>query len=86
MSSRVDLYVQPGCADCRAAEEFLRSHGIDFTAYDISEDTAARRRLVEDLGSHATATLVIGGEIITGFLRHRERVATVLGIGQRVED
>lgn len=74
----VELYVQPGCGDCQAAERFLKERGIPFVAYDIRADEKAYRRLVKELGSLVTATLVIGDEVIKGFGANRQRVEQLL--------
>ncbi|BAS29195.1 glutaredoxin domain-containing protein [Limnochorda pilosa] len=75
---RVELYMQPGCGDCFAAEQFLKARGVAFTEYDIRADEKARRRLVDDLGSRVTATLVIDGEVLRGFGANRQRAEELL--------
>lgn len=77
-SHQVELYVQPGCGDCLAAEQFLKERGVPFVAYDVRADEKAFRRLVEELDSRVTATLVIGGEVIRGFGANRQRVEQLL--------
>lgn len=78
MTQRVELYVQPGCPDCRQAEAFLRQSGVPFEKYDVTRDGAAYQRLVQQYDSRVTATVVIDGQVFRGFARHREAIARAL--------
>jgi glutaredoxin 3 len=78
MTKTVTLYHQPGCGDCRAAEEFLRQKGVTYDSRDITADAKARDELVNKWQSRTTATLVIDGEAIKGFQSNRQRVEHLL--------
>lgn len=67
MAKRIELYTQPGCPPCKQAAEFLTDQGVDFVTYDVREDDAAMNRLVNDLKSRSTPTIVIDGEVLFGF-------------------
>ncbi len=75
---RAILYHQPGCGDCRAAEEFLGQKGIPYEGKDIKADPNAYDELVKKWKSRSTATLVIDGEVIIGFEKNRKRVEQLL--------
>jgi hypothetical protein len=76
---KVILFHQPGWADCRAAEEFLRQKRVQFESRDIQADQAAFDELVNKWHNRSTATLVINGEPIIGFNRNRDRIDKLLG-------
>lgn len=57
--------------------EFLSRHNIAFVDKDIRKDPQALQELI-DLGSNATPTTVIDGEVIVGF--DRRRISELLGI------
>ncbi|HEY8393540.1 MAG TPA: glutaredoxin domain-containing protein [Thermaerobacter sp.] len=78
MRHKVELYVQPGCADCHQAEAFLREMGIPFESYDVTADPEAYDRLVNRYESRVTATVVIDGRVFRGFGRNREAIARAL--------
>ncbi len=57
--------------------EFLSQKGVAYTAKDISSDMEARKELI-NLGSRATPTITVDGEVIVGF--DRGKISTVLDI------
>lgn len=71
MARKVELYTQPGCAPCKEAAAFLAARGVPFVQYDVTQDPAALARLLDELGSRRTPTIVVDGEVIIGFDRER---------------
>lgn len=57
--------------------EFLSQNGVEFTEKNIREDLDAMQDMVK-MGSQATPTTVIDGEVIIGF--DREKLSEKLGI------
>ncbi len=57
--------------------EFLSQNGVEFTEKNIREDLDAMQEMVK-MGSQATPTTVIDGEMIIGF--DREKISEKLGI------
>ncbi len=58
----VKLYSAPWCRDCRAAKQFLDTHGIEYTLIDVDADSAASAEVVSNVGKRAIPQLVIDGE------------------------
>jgi len=58
----VQMYGVSWCGDCRAARQFLKSHGIEFTEVDIDRDREAAAEVVRRVGKRAVPQLVIDGE------------------------
>jgi glutaredoxin 3 len=60
------------------AKEFLSSHGIEFTAKNVAEDTAAREELIARTGRMAVPVITVDNDIVVGF--DRGRLHRLLGI------
>lgn len=67
MEKKVELYTQPGCAPCKEAARFLEERGVPYVQYDVTQDTKALDRLLDELGSRQTPTIVVDGEVLIGF-------------------
>jgi glutaredoxin len=59
---RVRVYTSAWCRDCRAAKQFLDSHGIQYQEIDVDLDPAASEELMRHVGKRAIPQLVIDGE------------------------
>jgi glutaredoxin len=59
---KVEMYATSWCGDCRAARQFLNSHGIEYTEIDVDHDPAASAEVVRRVGKRAVPQLVIDGE------------------------
>lgn len=58
----VRLYSTNWCRDCRAAKQFLESHGVEYTEVNIDADPAASDEVFRHVGKRAIPQLVIDGE------------------------
>ena len=58
----VQLYSAAWCRDCRAAKQFLETHGIAYSEINIDTDPAAEAEVLEHVGKRAIPQLVIDGE------------------------
>lgn len=58
----VQVYTAAWCRDCRAAKQFLDSHGISYTEINVDEDPAASEEVVRHVGKRAIPQMVINGE------------------------
>jgi glutaredoxin len=59
---KVQMYAVSWCGDCRAARNFLKAHGVEYTEIDIDRDREASAELVRRVGKRAIPQLVIDGE------------------------
>ena len=59
---QVRLYSTKWCRDCRAAKQFMESHGVAFTEVNIDADPAASNEVISHVGKRAIPQLVIDGE------------------------
>jgi mycoredoxin len=58
----VRVYTAAWCRDCRAAKQFLDSHGIAYTEINVDADPQASAELIRRVGKRAIPQLVINGE------------------------
>jgi mycoredoxin len=58
----VQVYTAAWCRDCRAAKQFLDSHGIRYSEINVDDDPAASNELIRHVGKRAIPQLVIDGE------------------------
>jgi len=58
----VKVYATNWCRDCRAAKQFLDSHGVAYTEINVDIDPAAADELLRHVGKRAVPQLVIDGE------------------------
>ena len=67
----VTIYSTPTCGFCKLAKEFLKSHNVAYTDFDVSVDTAKAQEMVEKSGQMGVPVIVIGSgkeeQIIVGF-------------------
>jgi mycoredoxin len=59
---KVQMYTAAWCRDCRAAKQFLDSHGIEYTEINVDSDPAASAEVLKHVGKRAIPQLVIDGE------------------------
>jgi mycoredoxin len=57
----VQVYTAAWCRDCRAAKQFLESHGILYTEINVDADPAASAEVLSHVGKRAIPQLVIDG-------------------------
>lgn len=65
--NRVKIYVTTYCPYCRMAENLLMEKGIPFEAIDVTNDDAARMRLVKETGYKTIPQIFIDGKPIGGY-------------------
>jgi mycoredoxin len=58
----VQVYTAEWCRDCRAAKQFLDSHGIAYTEIDVDANPDASDELIRHVGKRAIPQMVIDGE------------------------
>ena len=59
---KIQVYTAAWCRDCRAAKEFLDSHGLPYTEINVDQDPAASAEVIRQVGKRAIPQLVIDGE------------------------
>ena len=65
-SGTVEMYETDWCGYCKQARNYMTSRGIPFVAYNIEQDSAAKRRHKE-LGGRGVPLIIIGTNRMSGF-------------------
>jgi mycoredoxin len=58
----VRVYTAAWCRDCRAAKQFLDSHGIVYTEINVDTNPQASAELIRHVGKRAIPQIVINGQ------------------------
>ena len=81
----VRVYTAAWCRDCRAAKQFLDSHGIAYIEINIDIDRAASDEVMRHVGKRAIPQMVIDGKWFQPYVPGRgllyEELQRRLGIG-----
>lgn len=78
MDKTITIYSTPTCHFCQLTKEFLKSHDIPFTDYDVAADLEKRQEMIEKSGQMGVPVIFIGEEMMIGF--DRERLAKLVGV------
>lgn len=62
----VEMYVTDWCGYCTKAQNYMKTKGIPYVAYDIEKDSAAKQRYKE-LGGRGVPLIIIGSNKMSGF-------------------
>ncbi len=65
-SGTVEMYVTDWCGYCKKAQNYMKSKGIPYVAYDIEKDNAANKRH-QELGGRGVPLIIIGSNKMSGF-------------------
>lgn len=67
----VTIYSTPFCGFCKMTKEFLKQHGVAYTDYDVSTDSAKAQEMMDKSGQLGVPVVLIGTgaeqEMIIGF-------------------
>jgi glutaredoxin 3 len=72
MTARVILYTRAFCGYCTAAEQLLKSKGVDYEHEDVTGDQSRRRWLAQVTGRTTVPQIFINGKAIGGFTDLRD--------------
>ena len=63
----VKIYTTPTCPWCLKTKEWLKTHNIKFTSYDVSSNEKARKEMIDKSDQMGVPVLDINGVIIIGY-------------------
>jgi glutaredoxin 3 len=75
---KVEIYSTPSCHFCHMAKEWLTEKNVPFVDYNVGEDMARRKEMVEITGQMGVPVIKIGEEVMVGF--NQEQMAKILEI------
>lgn len=86
---KIEIYSTPTCHFCHLEKEFLTSHGIEFTDYNVGADVERRKHMLELTGQMGVPVTVITDsekpdqpEIMVGF--NQSLFEEKLGLGENL--
>lgn len=75
---KVTIYSTPTCHFCHAAKDFFKKNNVEFTDYNVAEDTVKRTEMLERSGQMGVPVIFIESEMIIGF--NEKRLKDLLGV------
>ncbi len=82
MTQSITIYSTQTCGFCKAAKDFLTSHGVSYTEIDVGQNQEKAREMIEKSGQMGVPVIVVGEganeEVIVGF--DQDRLAKAAGI------
>lgn len=76
--AKVEIYSTSSCHFCHMAKEWLTEKGIPYSDYNVGEDMARRKEMVEITGQLGVPVIKIGDEVMVGF--NQEQMAKILEV------
>jgi glutaredoxin 3 len=74
----VTIYSTPTCGYCKAAKEYFKKNNVEYTEYDVANDTAKAQEMIEKSGQMGVPVILVDDEIIIGF--DQSKIAKLLDI------
>ena len=75
---QVQIFSTPACPYCITLKEFLKSQGIAFEEFDVSQDLAKQKEMLEATGQMGVPQVKIDNDWVVGF--DRARISQLLNI------
>jgi glutaredoxin 3 len=63
----IEIYTIRACGLCSAAREILRSHGLEYTEYDVTADSVKRREMLRRSRNRGLPQIFINGEFVGSY-------------------
>ena len=79
-NKKVEIYSTASCHFCHMAKEWLTEKGIPYVDYNVGEDMARRKEMVEITGQLGVPVIKIGDEVMVGF--NQEQMAKILEVAE----
>lgn len=77
---QVEIYSTSTCHFCHAAKDWMTEKQIPFIDYNVGEDMARRKEMVEITGQLGVPVIKIGDEVMVGF--NQEQLAKILEVAE----
>ncbi len=79
---KVQIYSTPTCHYCQLAKAYLKDNNVEYTEYNVAEDTEKREEMMKISGQMGVPFIVIGeGEEAEGMIGFNEgKMRELLGL------
>ena len=75
---KIEIYSTPACMYCNMMKAYLTQNNIEYTDYNVAEDQAKGKEMVELTGQMGVPVSKIGDNVIIGF--DQPKIAELLNI------
>lgn len=77
-TKKVEIYSTVTCHFCHLAKDWLTEKNIPFVDYNVGEDVARRKEMMEMTGQLGVPVIKVGNEVMIGF--NQDQLAKILEI------
>lgn len=77
-TKKVEIYSTATCHFCHMAKDWLTEKGIPFSDYNVGDDMARRKEMVEMTGQLGVPVIKIGDDVMIGF--NQDKMEELLGV------
>jgi glutaredoxin-like YruB-family protein len=77
-TKKVEIFSTVTCHFCHLAKDWLTSKNIPFVDYNVGEDVARRKEMMEMTGQLGVPVIRVGNEVMIGF--NQEQLSKILEI------
>ncbi|MEK7138858.1 MAG: glutaredoxin domain-containing protein [Patescibacteria group bacterium] len=74
----IKIYTTPTCAFCKMAKDYFKSRELSYEEYDVSQDVARQKEMIEKTGQFGVPVIDVDGKIVIGF--DKQKINEYLGI------
>ena len=67
-TTNITVYTTDPCSFCSRAKGLLEQRGLEYAEVNLAKDPEGRARLVELTGMMSFPQVVVGGEVVGGFM------------------
>ena len=78
MDKKVVIYSTPTCHFCKMTKEFFKENNIEYTDYNVAEDSEKRQEMIEKSGQMGVPVVFVDDDMLIGF--DKEKLSNALGI------
>ncbi len=78
MDKQIVVYSTPTCHFCQMTKEFFKENNIEYTDYNVSEDTEKRQEMIDKSGQMGVPVIFVGDEMFVGF--DKDKLSSAIGL------
>ena len=67
VEKKVIMYSLPTWPHCKRAKEYFSQKGINYTDYDVAQDKAKAKEMIEKSNQMGTPVIIVDDEMVIGF-------------------
>jgi len=76
--AQITIYTTPWCQYCKAAKEYFKSKGFEWSEVDVAQDPTKAQEMINKSGQLGVPVIDIDGKIVVGF--DKQKINQYLGV------